>query len=133
MDPISLCLLAGCMALGQAPQLLASAQGATTENGNSHQSTFYTVAVGEVFRLEGQEMKFTRVLEDSRCPMGAQCAWAGRLVIELEVKAAPPKAKTLAFPAEASPVKIGPWKVAISDAQACKNTKECTVEIEFSR
>jgi hypothetical protein len=32
------------------------------------------------------KVKFAEVLEDSRCPTGAQCVWAGRVRIRIEVQ-----------------------------------------------
>lgn len=34
---------------------------------------------------EGLSVEFLNVAEDSRCPVGVECIWAGQAVIELEI------------------------------------------------
>lgn len=47
------------------------------------------LAVGETVALAGEArtVTFARVAEDSRCPRGVTCVWAGRAVVELAVAA----------------------------------------------
>lgn len=40
---------------------------------------------GEVFSYESKEIKFVKVLSDSRCPEGVTCIWAGNAVILVEI------------------------------------------------
>jgi hypothetical protein len=41
------------------------------------------VSVGQKGCIEGIGIEFIRVVEDSRCPEGVDCIWAGRAVIEV--------------------------------------------------
>ena len=45
------------------------------------------VRVGETVVANSLEITFTRVLEDSRCPVGVTCIWEGNAKVELEVAA----------------------------------------------
>lgn len=50
-----------------------------------------TLALGESREIEGREglhLRFVRVTEDSRCPTGVTCVWAGRARVELELGSA---------------------------------------------
>lgn len=44
-----------------------------------------TVGIGETVVFSGIEITFSRVLEDSRCPIDVLCPWAGNAAIELGV------------------------------------------------
>src|SRR5690606_20815520 len=39
---------------------------------------------GSIF-LKGVSIKFLEVLEDSRCPDGVSCVWAGRAIVKVEI------------------------------------------------
>ena len=43
------------------------------------------VKLGEVAYVGGPRVRPDRVIEDSRCPVDAQCVWAGRVVLEATV------------------------------------------------
>jgi hypothetical protein len=43
---------------------------------------------GEIAGREGLRLRFVRVIEDSRCPTGVTCVWAGRARVELELRSA---------------------------------------------
>ncbi len=43
------------------------------------------VPIGETVVLKGVSIKFLEVLEDSRCPKGVNCIWAGRARVKVEV------------------------------------------------
>ncbi|SDW23638.1 hypothetical protein SAMN05216556_103135 [Aequorivita viscosa] len=45
------------------------------------------IPLNESIVLEGVSIKFLEVLEDSRCPEGVSCIWAGRAIIKVEVTA----------------------------------------------
>ncbi len=45
------------------------------------------VPKGETVVLKGVSIKFLEVLEDSRCPTGVTCIWAGRAKVKVEVTA----------------------------------------------
>jgi hypothetical protein len=57
----------------------------------------FEVAVGTPVTIAdtGLEVRFHSVLEDSRCPAGVACVWAGRVRVALEVQA--PNAAAEAF------------------------------------
>lgn len=40
---------------------------------------------GETVVLKGVSLKFLEVVEDSRCPEGVNCIWAGRAIVKVEV------------------------------------------------
>jgi len=43
------------------------------------------VALNETVTMDGISISFTEVLEDSRCPTGVQCIWAGRAKLNVAV------------------------------------------------
>ena len=43
------------------------------------------IPLGETIQIENHSITFKEVLEDSRCPTGANCIWAGRAKISIEV------------------------------------------------
>jgi hypothetical protein len=45
----------------------------------------FTLRVGQTAQLEELRVTFTRVLEDSRCPVDVVCVWAGNAKVELEL------------------------------------------------
>ena len=57
----------------------------------------FEIRIGErvSIRKEGLTVSFTRVVEDSRCPEGVQCVWAGNGKILLQVSKARRRAATM--------------------------------------
>ncbi len=47
------------------------------------------LGVGEEARRDGHTVRFVEVVEDSRCPEGVECIWAGRAQIRVEVDGEP--------------------------------------------
>ncbi len=45
------------------------------------------VPKGETVVLKGVSIKFMEVMEDSRCPEGVDCIWAGRAIVKAKVTA----------------------------------------------
>lgn len=45
------------------------------------------VPKGETVVLKGVSIKFLEVVEDSRCPEGVDCIWAGRVIVKAKVTA----------------------------------------------
>lgn len=45
------------------------------------------VPLGETVTVKGVSVKFLEVLEDSRCPEGANCIWEGRAIVKVRVSA----------------------------------------------
>jgi hypothetical protein len=60
---LAVSLLSGCASVGATPGT----------NGG--------VKLGEVQDLGGLRLRPDRVIEDSRCPIGVKCVWAGRVVL----------------------------------------------------
>jgi hypothetical protein len=47
----------------------------------------FSLHMGESASIEGEELriKFIEVVEDSRCPRGVECIWAGRVTCAVEI------------------------------------------------
>lgn len=43
------------------------------------------VRLGQIAAVNGPRVRADQVVEDSRCPVDAQCVWAGRLIIRVTV------------------------------------------------
>lgn len=43
------------------------------------------VRLGQTADVNGPQVRANRVIEDSRCPVDAQCVWAGRLIVRATV------------------------------------------------
>jgi hypothetical protein len=43
------------------------------------------VPMGETVILKGISIKFLEIVEDSRCPTGVNCFWAGRAIVKVQV------------------------------------------------
>jgi hypothetical protein len=43
------------------------------------------ISLGETITIENHQLKFVKVLEDSRCPKEVTCIWAGRAKVQVEV------------------------------------------------
>ena len=43
------------------------------------------VPLGEAVEIDDITVRFSKVLEDSRCPRNVQCVWAGRAKVEVEI------------------------------------------------
>lgn len=54
----------------------------------AHLDYGFPLAVGQKAVIAGEnlEIKFIEVMEDSRCPTGATCIWAGRVSVKIELK-----------------------------------------------
>jgi hypothetical protein len=59
----------------------------------------FEIRIGErvSIKKEGLTVSFTRVAEDSRCPKGVQCIWAGNGKILLQVSKARRRAATMSL------------------------------------
>jgi hypothetical protein len=73
---IPLILLAGC------------SSGASEANGSQQPlNQEFTLQIGQSVAITGEDLsiKFDAITEDSRCPSGVVCVWAGRVTIQLIV------------------------------------------------
>ena len=69
------------MVIGKIAVLLSLAlSGCTLPSAKSADSAH--VALGQQVNVNGIEIMPTKVLEDSRCPVDAQCIWAGRVRLQ---------------------------------------------------
>jgi len=52
----------------------------------AHLDYGFPLAIGQKAVVAGEnlEIKFVEVMEDSRCPTGATCIWAGRVSVKIE-------------------------------------------------
>jgi hypothetical protein len=41
--------------------------------------------IGQTVRVDGPTVKPIAIIEDSRCPAGVQCVWAGRVILKAEI------------------------------------------------
>lgn len=84
---LALLLAAPLAACAAAPEA-ASADGSTTgEDRAVDLPATVTLAPGERVIARGLELavRFAGVSEDSRCPEGVTCVWAGRAVVQVEI------------------------------------------------
>lgn len=43
------------------------------------------IPLGKTLEIKGVSIKFLEVVEDSRCPKGVECIWAGRAIVKVEI------------------------------------------------
>jgi hypothetical protein len=101
--PVLCCALAACTATAASPQAAARF---TLESGQS-----VLVAPGVMLRLES--------VEDSRCPPGVRCVWAGRLACHFAVRrdGDPPDTFTLSPAAPAAePALLGGRSIVLDES-----------------
>jgi len=67
--------------------ILFSTFGFSQENSAETPKIAVKVPQGETIILKGVSIKFMEVLEDSRCPEGVDCIWAGRAIVKVKVTA----------------------------------------------
>jgi hypothetical protein len=65
----------------------------------------FSLGIGQSANIDSEKLviKFKAVLEDSRCPINALCAWAGNGKVELEVLDIDGENKTIVLNAEEEP------------------------------
>ena len=56
-----------------------------TEKGSNIFENPLALSLEESITLDGITIKFVEVVEDSRCPTGLNCVWAGRAIVKAEV------------------------------------------------
>ncbi len=71
----------------------------------------FSLGIGQSARIDGEKLviKFKAVLEDSRCPINALCAWAGNGKVEFEVLDIKRENKTIVLNTEEEP-RLAPLK-----------------------
>lgn len=75
------------MRLALVPVLLLAACAASPQpSGPVHFDGEATGGLNQTVRLHDLSIRATQVVEDSRCPTGVQCVWAGRVVVRTEIR-----------------------------------------------
>ena len=71
----------------------------------------FSLSIGQSARIDSEKLiiKFKAVLEDSRCPINALCAWAGNGKVEFEVLDIDGENKTIVLNTEDEP-RLAPLK-----------------------
>lgn len=67
--------------------ILFSTFGFSQENSTETPKIAVKVPKGETIILKGVSIQFVEVVEDSRCPEGVDCIWAGRAIVKAKVTA----------------------------------------------
>ena len=80
------------------------------------QGTPLQIPLGQTVARDGHAIRFVEVVEDSRCPQGVPCVWAGRAQVAMEIDGTP---VTLSVPhgaqqdGEPSSVEVGTIAVEV--------------------
>ena len=86
-----------------------------------------------VFEAERLQIRFERVVSDSRCPKDAQCVWAGEAVIRLT--ATLPDASNKSIDVKASPTDtgtaVGSFRVSVNDLQPLPTVNGAVREADY--
>ena len=91
---LAIALLAGCVGAAPSPQLPAG------EDSPMHEQAPQTVTLGVSDRatlMDGSQLTYLRLVNDSRCPLDVQCVWAGDAEIALRWQPASGRAQELAL------------------------------------
>jgi hypothetical protein len=81
-----------------------------------------TVVLGygdEATVAPGTQLRFLRVVNDSRCPKDVQCVWAGEVTIEFELKSTSGKSRFQLASARAPSTAAGTLQFELKDYGAC--------------
>lgn len=94
------------------------------------------LAVGQSVRVDGRDavVRFVRVTEDSRCPQGVECVWAGRARVELELTAdgqPPPPPMALGLEVGAEPVEAAGLRLAAEALDPLPRAEVATAESDY--
>ena len=83
---LTLCLLAAFVAVAGAAPAMAASKGGQTRRKITVDKNFVLAIGQEALTADGKlKIKFVSVPEDSRCPKGVNCIWAGNARVVLEV------------------------------------------------
>ena len=81
-----------------------------------------TVVLGfgdEATIAPGTQLRFLRVVNDSRCPKDVQCVWAGEVTIEFELKSPSGKSRFELASSRAPATAVGTLQFELKDYGAC--------------
>ena len=85
-----------------------------------------TASLNEVANLDGLTVRPLAVVEDSRCPINANCVWAGRVRIRAEVSGAGTREMTLG-----EPVAVSGGTLTLVDVRPSKRMPEAIAAREY--
>ena len=109
------------------PQSRAATPEATPE------ATPGTVVLGfgdEATVAPSTQLRFVRVVNDSRCPKGVQCVWAGEVTIEFEVKSPSGKSRFELASSRAPATAVGTMQFELKDYSACPSASNRLADAE---
>jgi hypothetical protein len=91
------------------------------------------LAVGQSVRVEGRDasVRFVRVAEDSRCPQGVECVWAGRARVEIELTVDGRPARALTLEVGAGPVEESGLRFVAESLEPPPRAETPTAEGEY--
>lgn len=81
-----------------------------------------TVVLGfgdEATVAQDTQLRFLRVVNDSRCPKDVQCVWAGEVTIEFELKTSSRKSRFELASSRAPTTAVGTMQFELKDYGAC--------------
>ncbi|HSM14607.1 MAG TPA: hypothetical protein VLA66_11125 [Thermoanaerobaculia bacterium] len=112
-----------------------TAEEATIEAEPEPEDGGFVLAVGEQARAGDGPLlvRFVRVVEDSRCPTGVTCVWAGRAVVEvaasLEDREVPER--NLELEVGAAPAELYGWRLAAARLDPHPRAEERTATEDY--
>lgn len=77
----------------------------------------FSAALGKPVRMDGISLRFTKVVEDSRCPKNVTCVWQGAATVALTalVGEVPTELTLATAPAEAASKRVGVYRIELLD------------------
>lgn len=98
-------------------------------SGNGEVKNTINLKVGEEEKVAGLNIKLVKILEDSRCPVGVTCIWAGRVAVEFVLNDGKEEASKTMFSDEEKILEFGGYKV---DLVSVKPNKVAGTTLEQS-
>jgi hypothetical protein len=92
-----------------------------------------------VIRGEHLRLRFTDVLEDSRCPSQVECVWTGQARIAVLVEQSERQPSTVEFNTNPAPgqnaqtARVGPFTIALTALDPYPQTPEQAIDLEDYR
>src|SRR5688500_2560698 len=103
---------------------------------NAQRDQEISVKIGETktATASGIRINFVEVLEDSRCPEGANCIWAGRARIKVTIDGKDVSSMTveLATDGDTQSIKVGNYQVHLVKLEPKPSAQKAPEEKEYS-
>lgn len=96
--------------------------------GDKEISETFTLKLGESKNVAGLTLSPIRIVEDSRCPFGVQCIWAGRVAVEIEVNAAGKTETKIMYSDEDRVIEYEGYKIDMVDVKPDKPGASITLK-----